>query len=59
MSTSTTIDLKIEVLQDLARRHLLEGVDRWLQVLLDKQNGGTHKAHGWFDRELALFELQR
>ncbi len=41
MSTNTTIDLKIEVPEDLARLHLPVGVDRRLQALLDKQDGGT------------------
>lgn len=41
MSTNATIDLKIEVPQDLARLHLPEGVDRRLQALLGKQDGGT------------------
>lgn len=41
MSTNATIDLKIEVPDDLARLHLPEGVDRRLQALLDKQDGGT------------------
>jgi hypothetical protein len=41
VSTDATIDLKIEVPADLARLHLPEGVDRRLQALLDKQDGGT------------------
>lgn len=41
MSTNATIDLKIAVPQELARLHLPEGVDRRLQALLDKQDGGT------------------
>lgn len=41
MSTNATVDLKIEVPADLARLHLPEGVDRRLQALLDKQDGGT------------------
>lgn len=41
MSTNATVDLKIEVPEDLARLHLPEGVDRRLQALLDKQDGGT------------------
>ena len=41
MSTRATVDLKIEVPEDLARLHLPEGVDRRLQALLDKQDGGT------------------
>ena len=39
--TRATVDLKIEVPEDLARLHLPEGVDRRLQTLLDKQDGGT------------------
>ena len=41
MSTNATVDLKIEVPEDLARLHLPEGVDRRLHALLDKQDGGT------------------
>jgi hypothetical protein len=41
VSTNATVDLKIEVPEDLARLHLPEGVDRRLQALLDKQDGGT------------------
>jgi hypothetical protein len=41
VSTNATIDLKIAVPQELARLHLPEGVDRRLQALLDKQDGGT------------------
>lgn len=41
MSTNATVDFKIEVPEDLARLHLPEGVDRRLQALLDKQDGGT------------------
>lgn len=41
MSTNATVDLKIEVPEDLARLHLPEGVDRRLHALLDKQGGGT------------------
>ncbi len=41
MSTNATVDLRIEVPQDLARLHLPEGVDRRLQALLDQQDGGT------------------
>ena len=41
MSTHATVDLKIEVPEDLARLHLPEGVDRRLQALLDKQDSGT------------------
>jgi hypothetical protein len=40
VSTNATVDLKIEVPEDLARLHLPEGVDRRLQALLDKQDGG-------------------
>jgi hypothetical protein len=38
---STNATIAIEVPQDLARLHLPEGVDRRLQALLDKQDGGT------------------
>ena len=38
---SAKVDLEIEVPEDLARLHLPEGVDRRLQALLDKQDGGT------------------
>lgn len=41
MSTSAKVDLEIELPEDLARLHLPEGVDRRLQALLDKQDGGT------------------
>ena len=41
MSTNATVDLTIEVPEDLARLHLPEGVDRRLQALLDKQDGGA------------------
>lgn len=41
MSSDSTVDLKIEVPADLARLLLPEGVDRRLQALLDKQDGGT------------------
>jgi hypothetical protein len=41
VSTSAKVDLEIEVPEDLARLHLPEGVDRRLQALLDKQDGGT------------------
>jgi hypothetical protein len=41
MSTSAKIQLEIEVPADLARLQLPEGVDRRLQALLDKQDGGT------------------
>ena len=41
MSTSAKVDLEIEVPEDLALLHLPEGVDRRLQALLDKQDGGT------------------
>jgi hypothetical protein len=41
VSTSAKVDLAIEVPEDLARLHLPEGVDRRLQALLDKQDGGT------------------
>jgi hypothetical protein len=38
---STSVKVEIEVPEDLARLHLPEGVDRRLQALLDKQDGGT------------------
>lgn len=38
---STNAKVEIEVPEDLARLHLPEGVDRRLQALLDKQDGGT------------------
>jgi len=41
VGTSAKVDLEIEVPEDLARLHLPEGVDRRLQALLDKQDGGT------------------
>jgi len=41
VSTSAKVDFEIEVPADLARLHLPEGVDRRLQALLDKQDGGT------------------
>lgn len=41
VSTSAKVGLEIEVPEDLARLHLPEGVDRRLQALLDKQDGGT------------------
>lgn len=41
MNPSAKVDLEIEVPEDLARLHLPEGVDRRLQALLDKQDGGT------------------
>lgn len=41
MSTSVKVDLEIEVPEDLARLRLPEGVDRRLQALLDKQDGGA------------------
>ena len=41
MSTSAKVQLEIEVPADLARLQLPEGVDRRLQALLDKQDGGT------------------
>jgi hypothetical protein len=40
VSTSAKVDLEIEVPEDLARLCLPEGVDRRLQALLDKQDGG-------------------
>jgi hypothetical protein len=41
VSTSAKVQLEIEVPVDLARLQLPEGVDRRLQALLDKQDGGT------------------
>jgi len=41
VSTNTTIELKIEVPELAARLHLPAGVDRRLQALLDRQDGGT------------------
>ena len=41
VSTSAKVDLEIEVPEDLARLRLPEGVDRRLQALLDKQDGGA------------------
>jgi hypothetical protein len=41
VSANATVDLEIEVPGDLARLHLPEGLDRRLQALLDKQDGGT------------------
>jgi hypothetical protein len=41
VSTNATVDLRIKVPEDLARLHLPEGVDRRLQALLDRQDGGT------------------
>jgi len=41
VSTSAKVGFEIEVPEDLARLHLPEGVDRRLQSLLDKQDGGT------------------
>jgi hypothetical protein len=41
VSTNAKVDLEIEVPGDLARLHLPEGLDRRLQTLLDKQDGGT------------------
>ncbi len=41
VSTSAKVDFEIEVPGDLARLHLPEGLDRRLQTLLDKQDGGT------------------
>lgn len=38
---SAKVQLEIEVPADLARLQLPEGVDRRLQALLDKQDGGT------------------
>jgi hypothetical protein len=41
MSTTAKVDFEIEVPADLARLQFPEGLDRRLQVLLDKQDGGT------------------
>ena len=41
MSASAKVQLEIEVPADLARLQLPEGVDRRLQALLEKQDGGT------------------
>jgi hypothetical protein len=41
VSTNARVDFEIEVPGDLARLHLPEGLDRRLQTLLDKQDGGT------------------
>jgi hypothetical protein len=41
MSASAKVQVEIEVPADLARLQLPEGVDRRLQALLDKQDGGT------------------
>jgi hypothetical protein len=41
VSTSAKVDFEIEVPADLARLHLPEGLDRRLQALLDKQDGGA------------------
>jgi hypothetical protein len=41
VSTNAKVDFEIEVPGDLARLHLPEGLDRRLQTLLDKQDGGT------------------
>jgi hypothetical protein len=41
VSTNAKVDFEIEVPADLARLQLPEGVDRRLQALLDKQDGGT------------------
>lgn len=41
MGTSAKLDLEIEVPADLARLHLPEGLDRRLQALLDRQDGGV------------------
>ena len=41
IAPSAKVQLEIEVPADLARLQLPEGVDRRLQALLDKQDGGT------------------
>lgn len=40
MGTTAKVGLEIEVPADLARLHLPEGLDRRLQALLDRQDGG-------------------
>jgi hypothetical protein len=40
-SVNTGAKVEIEVPEDLVGLHLPEGVDRRLQALLDKQDGGT------------------
>jgi hypothetical protein len=46
VSTNAKVDFEIEVSADLARLHLPEGVDRRLQTLLDRQDGGTPLTSG-------------
>jgi hypothetical protein len=41
VSTNAKVDFEIEVPADLAKLHLPEGLDRRLQALLDKQDGGV------------------
>jgi hypothetical protein len=41
VGTSAKLGLEIEVPADLARLHLPEGLDRRLQALLDRQDGGV------------------
>jgi hypothetical protein len=41
VSTNAKVNFQIEVPGDLACLHLPEGLDRRLQALLDKQDGGT------------------
>jgi hypothetical protein len=41
MSATAKVDFEIELPADLAKLQLPEGLDRRLQLLLDKQNEGT------------------
>lgn len=41
VSMNAKVDFEIEMPADLARLHLPEGLDRRLQALLDRQDGGT------------------
>ena len=41
VSMNAKVDFEIEIPADLARLHLPEGLDRRLQALLDRQDGGT------------------
>jgi hypothetical protein len=41
VSANATVELRIELPEDLAHLHLPEGVHRRLQALLDKQDGGA------------------
>ena len=42
MAQQATVHLEVELLADLARLSLPEGVDRRLHTLLDKQDLGEH-----------------